>query len=138
MKDKEFYVTVGELQPSQLFISEEKMKRNEEWLHHGEIDYDAIPIIDLNGKMVMTDGHTRAVILSKLGIEKIRVTWDCDELDLEAYLECVSWCDKEGIHSVRDLEHRIISAEEYLTLWIGKCHDMQKALEIGRKVAEIK
>jgi hypothetical protein len=128
MKNKEFYIQIATLQPSQLFISDEKLQRNQEWLDSPDINYDAIPIINLDGKIIMTDGHTRAYILSNLGVKKIKVLWDLDKLDLEAYQECVRWCESEKISSIQDLANRVISADDYQIQWIGKCQKMHKDL----------
>lgn len=128
MKKKEFYMKIAALQPSQLFISDEKLKRNQECLDNPDINYEAIPIINLDGKIIMTDGHTRAYILSNLGVEIIKVLWDLDELDLEAYQECVRWCESENISSIQDLANRVISADDYQIQWIGKCQNMQNTL----------
>lgn len=129
MSDLGFYLQIQELQPSQLFLSELKIKRNEQWLTNKEVTYEAIPIIELDGKVVMTDGHTRTYILSKLGVKEIKVAWDLDALDLVAYREYLNWCEIAGIQTVNDLEHRILSAEEYEVLWIGKCQSWQNELE---------
>ena len=124
MKNKVFFIPIEKLQPSQLYVSHKKIMKNKEWLLNTEINYDAIPIVELNQKMVMTDGHTRAVLLSQLGAEQIKVIWDDDDLDLDAYLECVKWCENESVNSIKDLAHRVIADEDYLKLWIGKCQEI--------------
>ena len=92
--------------------------------------YDAIPIKNLNGKVIFTDGHTRAYAAYMGGLKTIKVYWDEDELDWEAYQICVDWCNLEGIKLIEDLKNRIISPTEYEILWLKRCKDMHNQLGI--------
>ena len=103
-----------DLQPSQLYINSEKLQAV-----HREFDpitvetLPPIPVVKLNGRITITDGHTRVFAAYQAGLEKVRVYWDEDELDLEIYTTCVEWCKNEGIRSVADLEGRIIDSDAY-------------------------
>lgn len=134
MKSKEFTISMSALRPSQLYISEQKLIKNSNWLTRGNQDYDPIPVIEIDGEIVMTDGHTRSVILCQLGVQDVRVVWenDDDDLDLDAYRICANWCKMEGIITPQDLVHRVIPLDEYLTAWIGRCQEMHQLLEEER------
>lgn len=136
MQKNFFWINAKKLQPSQLYISSYKKQKNQEWLKGLDTDYDAIPIIEMGGNLVMTDGHTRAVILCELGAEEVKVYWDEDEMDLEAYGQCVAWCEEEGIKSPFDLMPRVISKEAFEEKWIGRCQKMHKMLEASKRSQE--
>lgn len=127
-----FVFDINELQPSQLYISEAK-------LESVRLQWDAevmlpLPVRDLDGRWVLTDGHTRALEAWLRGIRQITVWRDEDDLDWEAYRICVGWCVAEGIHSPADLVGRIIPHERYQTLWIDRCGQMQASLEAMRSL----
>lgn len=122
-----------DIQPSQLFISDAKLKAIYGWLNiDNDYSYEPIPVKDLNGKIIFTDGHTRAFALYKLGIEKVRVIWDTDDLDWEAYQICVDWCVDEGIKNISHLNQRVLNNEEYELLWHDRCRQMQDELKKKR------
>ena len=123
---------LDDLMPSQLYISDIKYKRNRQWLTSPIKDYEPIPIIQIDEKIVMTDGHTRAVILSQMDLDEVLVRWDNDELDFDAYKICVDWCLSEGILSPRDLYNRIVTAEDFQNLWISRCQEMHIKLKARR------
>lgn len=123
---------IKDLTPSQLYISALKLKRNREWLTDANQVYEPIPIVKLDGKVVMTDGHTRSVILGQLGAREVSVIWDEDKLDWDEYRICVDWCKSEGIKSPLDLINRIVPDELYNEVWIGKCMEMREELNASR------
>ncbi|TDT58389.1 hypothetical protein [Fonticella tunisiensis] len=126
-------LSILDIQPSQLFISNEKLMAIYKWLNaKNDYNYDPIPVKYLNGKIIFTDGHTRALALYKLGFEKIRVFWDTDELNWEAYQICVDWCVNEGITNISHLDNRILDGEQYEILWYDRCRKMQAELEERR------
>ena len=122
-------VSLRDLQPSQLYISQEKLSKV-------QIDFDVkclnklepIPYKDLDGLKVMTDGHTRAFTAFLAGCATVPAYPDPDELDWEAYQICVGWCHAEAIHSIQDLKERVISTEDYEHLWLNRCREMQTEL----------
>lgn len=124
---------LDELQPSQLFISSEKL--SQVMRDFAPITTDSLPLIpvkELAGKMICTDGHTRALAALLSGLSEVRVCWEDDEMDWEAYEICVDWCEREGIHTVADLKDRIVPPAEYETLWLNRCKEMQQELEARR------
>jgi len=116
-----FYKTISEIQPSQLYISREKIDRISSWLKPAEHNYEPIPIKELNGHFIYTDGHTRAFLVARSGETKLKVTLDEDELDWHLYEHCVEWCVNEKIYSVYDLQSRIVDSADYKTLWDEQC-----------------
>jgi len=102
-----FKANLADLQPSQLYISAEKLREVERSLGSDELGtIDPLPLKGLGGRTVLTDGHTRAFAAYRQGWECVLVYWDTDELDWEAYEICVRWCLEEGIHSVAGGGHQ--------------------------------
>ena len=129
-----FKMKLLNIQPSQLFISDTKLKKIYEWLDIEHIEcYDPLPVKSLNGKIIFTDGHTRAFALYNMGAEEVNVYWDeTPDLDWEAYQICVDWCVEEGITNISGLSKRVVDDEGYETLWYDRCRKMQKALDVKR------
>jgi len=122
-----------DIQPSQLFISSEKLSRvREQFDPLKPKRLQAIPVKKLRDHVIMTDGHTRAFAAYEAGLSEVRVFWDEDELDWEAYEICVQWCEEAGIHTIADLQGRVVSAEEYELLWVKRCQAMHQCLERKR------
>lgn len=88
--------------------------------------YDPIPIKEIDGELVSTDGHTRGVAWLLEGYEEVEVEWETVEMDWEEYGVYVQWCKDEGIYSIEDLKERIISHEEYKVRWYDRCKAFQK------------
>ena len=127
---EEFYMSILDIQPSQLYISEMKLKMVSEWLNdRNRNDYDPIPIKKLNDNIIFTDGHTRAFALYNMGEENIRCIWDKDELNLELYQRCVDWCLDEGIQNISHLEQKVINHDAYQILWYERCSKLCTELE---------
>jgi len=101
----------------------------------GKTDHlEPIPIKKLNDHIIITDGHTRAYTAFLSNYSEIKVFWDNDDLDWEAYQICVNWCKQEGINSIADLSDRVIEADEHEVLWLKRCQEMQQSLELKRKL----
>ena len=126
-------IRLCDLQPSQLYISREKLARVQAELNpHCLQSIDSIPYTDLDGLLVMTDGHTRAFAAYLAGFDAIPAYPDPDELDWEAYRICVGWCHAEGVYSIADLAGRLLDAEDYERLWHDRCRIMQAGLNKNR------
>ena len=122
-------VNLYDLQPSQLYISQEKLSN----VQHGfdpmnPNRIEPVPYKVLDGLMVMTDGHTRTFAAYLAGFAAVPAYVDPDDLDWEAYQICVAWCQAEGINSIADLAGRLVSAEDYERLWYDRCREMQSGL----------
>ena len=123
-----------ELQPSQFYISAKKLKGIERWLHPADLsNFEPIPVKLLDGKPVMTDGHTRAVAAIRKGLSSVPLIWDMDELDWDMYRACVKACQEQSILSPEALLTRIISEEDYKEKWDKWCDLMQAEIIQSRK-----
>ena len=123
------------IQPSQLYICSEKLSCviGSKTLINAET-FEAVPVKKLGSRVIFTDGHTRALALFQAGITEIYAYWDNDdELDWEAYQICVDWCIKQNIYSIKDLNDRIVSEQDYQKLWLKRCSVMQCRLAEKRK-----
>ncbi len=129
-----FKLYLHEIQPSQLYISKAKLDAVISGRKFGNFAmYDPIPIKEMDGELVSTDGHTRGVAWLLEGYEEVEVEWETIELDWEAYATCVQWCKDEGILSISDLKDRVIDHRDYEVLWYERCRVMQDELEDKRK-----
>jgi hypothetical protein len=125
-----FVMALGKIQPSQLFISTEKLAavlRDFDPAH-----LEPIPIKRQGDDVVMTDGHTRAFAAFLSGLAEVPVVWDEEDLDWEAYEICVEWCKQDGILTVGDLVGRVIGPADCQQRWLGRCRKMHQDLEAKR------
>jgi len=128
-----FEMALGNIQPSQLWISAPKLARvQERWPTIDARTLPPIPVKRLGNLAVMTDGHTRALAAYLAGLFRVPVCRETDDLDWEAYDICVAWCRAEGIRSVADLKDRIVSAADYESLWYRRCRAMHRELAARR------
>ena len=120
---------INDLQPSQFYISEEKINNIKKWFSPRDLsNFEPIPIKELDGQVVITDGHTRLVMALLSGLDSVPLVWDEDELNWDMYRECVKECKKLGITSPSNLLTRIISKDEYEIKWNKWCDEMQKTI----------
>ena len=124
MDSNVFLQSISELSPSQLYISEEKLRNVQAWLDNDSSKMDPVPIKKLAGRLLITDGHTRATAAWLAGIKEIPCVWDTDDMDWAAYAADINMCSEEGITSVAKLTERIVSAEDYKRLWQDRCDAM--------------
>jgi len=128
-----FRMRLDEIQPSQLYINREKLETVMGMIERGQSSsLGPIPIKELDGEIIATDGHTRAFALHMKGVEEVDVEWEDLEWDWDAYRACVAWCKEEGIRTVADLADMIIDSAEYQVLWLERCRVMQEELEEKR------
>lgn len=135
---KTFNVQVDSIQPTQLYISSAKLDYVLRVLEHsGKQDIEPIPIKELDGQIIMVDGHTRALASLLLGISEIPVYYWIDEeedekLDWDEYRICLQWCKEEGIHRISDLKNRIVPHKDYEVVWLDRCTKMIENLHARR------
>ena len=123
-----------DLQPSQFYISEKKLQDIESWFDPANLSgFEPIPVKLLDGRPVMTDGHTRAVAAIRAGLDSVPLIRDEDELDWDMYRACVKACREQGVLSPADLLARIVSEEEYKEKWDRWCDIMQAEIVQSRK-----
>lgn len=125
-----FIKDILDIQPSQLYINSEKLKKVNTYLDEiNNIDIDPIPIKKFGNTVFFTDGHTRAFALYKRGIKKIKVYWDNDDLSWEAYLTCLDWCQNEGILNISDLGKNVLDDRGYKDLWYDRTKKLHELLD---------
>lgn len=132
---KTFRMRIDEIQPSQLFISAEKLSQVMKAFDKAKLEsIKPIPVKQLGNQVIFVDGHTRAFAAFLQGLSEAPVYWEEDKLDWDAYEICVDWCKKEGIHTIADLKDRVVSHQEYEIVWYKPCEKMQQDLEAERKL----
>lgn len=128
-----FLMPLDNIQPSQLYISRAKIDRVLKCFEPKSLKHlEPIPVKELDGEVICTDGHTRGLAWYLAGYQEIEVVWETDDLDWEAYAICVQWCKKEGIRRIPDLQSRIVSHSQYRILWYDRCRAMQEKLAAER------
>ncbi|MHA1883274.1 MAG: hypothetical protein ACTSUO_09555 [Candidatus Thorarchaeota archaeon] len=126
---KTFRLQLSKIQPSQLYISRSKLDIILKAFDAGTQEkLEPIPIKELNGELVSTDGHTRGLAWHMNGYSEVEVEWEDVEMDWEAYTICVEWCKQVGITSIPDLAPWIIDHDEYEIVWLERCKIMQDDL----------
>lgn len=126
-------IDILEIQPSQFYLSAGKIEQIKTWFSPTDLsNFVPIPIKELNGHIIFTDGHTRAFVAYKAGLKRIPFYWDEEDLDWEMYQICVDACRKRNIASVADFQSRILPVSDYKRDWIGWCEVMQEVLELQR------
>ena len=121
-----FIMDLINIQPSQLFISEVKLNKVEQYLDLVDLaSLDPLPVKKIGETVFFTDGHTRAFALWRQGIREVEVYWDEDDLNWYQYLICLHWCRQEGIWSIGHLHDRILPQGEYEIQWLERCKIMQ-------------
>lgn len=124
---------ISNIQPSQLYISKQKLAKVKEKFNLEDIStLDIIPIKKIRKNIFYTDGHTRAFAAYQEGLTKIPIIWEDEELDWEMYEICIKWCKDASIFSIADLTNRVVDQKEYEILWYKRCDDLHKKLEINR------
>jgi hypothetical protein len=128
-----FQLRIDQIQLSQLYISSAKLASVMRVFEEGnENILEPIPIKEIDGRLVATDGHTRLLAWFLNGHEEVDCEWEDTEMDWDAYRVCMQWCEEEKIQTVADLANRIISPEDYEVRWLERCRIMQEDLEMKR------
>lgn len=134
-----FSLSFDKIQPSQLYISRSKLDSILKLFDVGAQEkLEPIPIKELNGELVSTDGHTRGLAWHMNGYSEVEVEWEDVEMDWEAYAICVEWCKQVGITSIPHLVPWIIDHGEYEILWLERCKIMQEDLASKRATEVLK
>ncbi len=127
-----FKLPVDQIQPSQLYISRDKLTKVNKYLKTTAYSQpELLPVKQIGDLVFFTDGHTRALALWEQGLAELDVYLDQDDLDWLQYLICVQWCQDLGVHQIRDLSNRIVDHLEYERLWYDRCAQMQNAVKRG-------
>lgn len=122
------YHKVLDLGLSQIYLSAEKLAGIRTWFRSNDVSgFEPLPVHDFgNGRLTLTDGHSRAFAAYKAGVTHVPVVYDTDDMITCAigqllYKQDLIWCDRLGLRDVRDLENRILSSGDYQHLWLDRC-----------------
>ena len=137
-------ISVVELGLSQIYLNEDKLANIQKWINPNDLSrFNPLPVHDFgNCKLTLTDGHSRAFCAYMLGIERLPVIYDTDEIVTSEtgqllYKNDIIWCERFNIHSVCDLKDRVLSNQMYQELWVGRCdkayHLLTQTSELQRK-----
>jgi len=126
---KAFMMKLSEIQPTQLYISSEKLAKTMKTFNPNKPEsIEPIPIKKLGKQTVFVDGHTRAFAAFLHNLAEVPVHWEDEKLDWDEYKICVAWCKKERIRTIGDLKNRVIPQKDYEILWYRRCKKMQQDL----------
>lgn len=125
MDGKTEEINLTEIQPSELYLSSDRLRS----LKESDVELEPLPVKEIGDRLFFTDGHHRAFTLMKKGREKIKIQREEKELGWLEYLICVDWCEKEGIEEISDLKNRIVKEETFKEKWIGKCQEMHQKVD---------
>lgn len=112
---------LADLQPSQLFLCDEKLLAVVEWFDADDPSDDPLLLAEIDDQPVILDGHHRAFAARLAGADDTTVVRASDDVDLEPYRTCVGWCEEAGIESIDDLAGRVLDSADYQALWIDRC-----------------
>lgn len=123
------YFPIIDLGVSQIYLSKDKLSNIQKWFNPVDLsNFDPLPVHKFdNGKLTLTDGHSRAFWAYTLGIYELPIVYDFDDIVTSEtgqmlYKNNIAWCERFKIHSVADLKDRIISDLLYNELWRGRCN----------------
>ncbi len=123
------------LQPSQFYISEAKLNGVLSWFDPKDLqNFQPLPVKQLNGAYVLTDGHTRAYAAYLTGLSQVPLRLDTDELDWDAYRLCVEACRKRCVTSIADLQGRVLTEDAYQRQWLGWCKQLHTKLTSHKRL----
>lgn len=132
---------IAELGVCQLYLNEDKLARVREWLDPLDLsNFEPVPVYDFgDGKLTLTDGHSRAFVAYMKGIENIPCIYETDQIVISKtgqmlYENDIRWCACFGISSVCDLKDRVLSNSDYQELWIKRC---DKAYNLLTQTSEV-
>lgn len=115
-----FKTPLDSIQPSQFYVSEEKINRLKTWI---KSEYDiVVPVYEKDGALISLDGHSRMMVGLLKGYQYIYTYFDGERGDYIDYF--VEEAKKRGITSVNDM--KILSVEEYEKKWHSYCDEYFK------------
>ena len=120
-------VNIKDLHPTQLYLSEKKLKDIQMLYQSAEMfNIDPISILAFGDCLLITDGHHRAYQALLTGRDTISAEWDRDGGD-ELYHLYAQACEERKIYSVLDLKNHIVSQDEYEAKWYNWCDGFNQA-----------
>lgn len=120
-------VNIKNLQPTQLYLSEKKLKAIQNLYQSAEtFNMDPISVLAFGDCLLITDGHHRAYQALLLGQDMISAEWDKDGGD-EIYALYAQVCEERKIYSILDLKNHILPQDEYEAKWYNWCDGFNQA-----------
>ena len=123
-----FEISVDELGVSQLYLNQRKLEAVRERAAAEDFaGFEPLPVYDFgDGRKVLTDGHSRALVAMQRGQKTITVYLDNDpnttgKLPQRMYRMCLEWCEKAGVKTLADLQSRVLQAPNYEFFWLERC-----------------
>lgn len=117
-----------ELGLSQIYLNENKINAIETWFNPKDLsNFTPLTVHNYgNGRYTLTDGHSRAYVAYKYGLNEIPIIYDNDDLvagetGLMLYQADIIWCNRFRLENISHLEKRILSHENYQQFWIERC-----------------
>ena len=123
-------VNIKNLQPTQLYLSEKKLKAIQNLYQSAEtFNINPISVLAFGDCFLITDGHHRAYQALLLGQDTISAEFDRDGGD-ELYHLYAQACEKRKIYSVLDLKNHILPQDEYEAKWYNWCDGFNQAVTL--------
>ena len=123
-------VNIKNLHPTQLYLSEKKLKAIQNLYQSAEtFNMAPISVLSFGDYLLITDGHHRAYQALLLGQDTISAEWDKDGSD-EIYALYAQVCEERKIYSILDLKNRILPQDEYEAKWYNWCDGFNQAVEL--------
>ena len=123
-------VNIKNLHPTQLYLSEKKLKAIQNLYQSAEtFNMAPISVLSFGDYLLITDGHHRAYQALLLGQDTISAEFDRDGGD-ELYHLYAQACEKRKIYSVLDLKNHILPQDEYEAKWYNWCDGFNQAVEL--------
>lgn len=120
-------VSIADLHPTQLYLSEKKLQDIQMLYQSVEtIQVDPISILACGDYLLITDGHHRAYQALLAGRNTISAEFDRDGGD-ELYHLYAQACEERKIYSVLDLKNHILAQGEYEAKWYNWCDGFNQA-----------
>lgn len=121
-------IPILDLGLSQIYLDQAKVNAVQKWFRPEQINfYEPLPVHDFgNGRLTLTDGHSRAYVAWLYNIHSLPVIYDNDEIvtdktGTKLYQNCIHWCDRFSLYKIADLENRILPPEAFQELWVKRC-----------------
>ena len=123
-------VNIKNLHPTQLYLSEKKLKAIQNLYQSAEtFNMAPISVLSFGDYLLITDGHHRAYQALLVGQDTISAEFDRDGGD-ELYHLYAQACEKRKIYSVLDLKNHILPQDEYEAKWYNWCDGFNQAVEL--------
>ena len=123
-------VSIADLHPTQLYLSEKKLQAIQMLDQSVEIiNVDPISVLAFGNRFLITDGHHRAYQALLAGRDTISAEFDRDGSD-ELYHLYAQACEERKVYSVLDLKNHILPQDEYEAKWYNWCDGFNQAVAL--------